>query len=503
MSTQLRLIAAGRNDFGQCGIAPRKHARHPYAIPPTVVRLPKLPKGASVQFIAAGQYHTLLIAQWRVYHAGNNEHGQRGNRTTDRVPHPDFFVVPGITSAVFAACGAYFNTVKLADETVMSWGCGDEGQLGRDGDPTRPLPIPGLKDVVTIAAGYDFVFVIRRGGEVFCWGNNEKGQLCLGQPGGIRRTPQRVELLCGAAVQIALSAEAGIALCSDGAVRAWGILDGMLADGSGSWNRSRGCVPLAIDLGGPCRLVAAGGQHFAALSSTSVLHTWGYLSHGQLARLGNAELPAPAVLPGDHGTPSEVCCSAICTFIKGSAWTVCGNGAYFGCGSAIVLRPRRPASTGKPFTGSRASHVFYLEDGDEEGTTAVSGVLRVAGKELFEGDLDTPLCELGVAAESTVEVMRIPATAGPGGAAVSTRTGLQIYVKAPTLGAADLICVELHPEATACQLVTAVAEHLELCRSSPSPAVSEESSQEASVPPACTSGESTTGTSRDGRCSIQ
>eukprot|EP01062_Namystynia_karyoxenos_P040315 TRINITY_DN29410_c0_g1_i1.p2 TRINITY_DN29410_c0_g1~~TRINITY_DN29410_c0_g1_i1.p2 ORF type:complete len:131 (+),score=17.42 TRINITY_DN29410_c0_g1_i1:715-1107(+) len=93
----------------------------------------------------------------------------------------------------------------------------------------------------------------------------------------------------------------------------------------------------------------------------------------------------------------------------------------------------------------------------------VSGVLSASGRELTEEDFPTPLSDAGVSADCVVELLRVPplppAAAGAAGSPVAA--ALAIYVDASRFGMTDLICVELHPDATV-DLVAAAADSLGL-----------------------------------------
>ena len=51
--------------------------------------------------------------------------------------------------AVEIACGASFNVARMRDGSVMSWGLGESGQLGR-GEPPVLRPDPHSRNYDTI-----------------------------------------------------------------------------------------------------------------------------------------------------------------------------------------------------------------------------------------------------------------------------------------------------------------------------------------------------------------
>eukprot|EP01062_Namystynia_karyoxenos_P023773 TRINITY_DN1920_c0_g1_i5.p1 TRINITY_DN1920_c0_g1~~TRINITY_DN1920_c0_g1_i5.p1 ORF type:complete len:737 (+),score=231.80 TRINITY_DN1920_c0_g1_i5:82-2292(+) len=329
--------AAGWNTLGQCGD------------PETTSGLGAL-AGAAVQQIAQGYQFTLIIILGRLYHAGSNEYGQRGNGRTDKDPHPDFAEIPLPALAVEVVCGAFFSLVLLENGIVLSWGDNAKKQLGRGGDGSVPLPVEGLGEVRHVYAGHDFAFVLLAGGEVRAWGRNDRGQLCLGRAGAAEGSPQRVAALCGRAAALALSSHAGIALFTDDCAVAWGGLNGRLADDTGGrWSAERCCLPLHLRLSA-VRTVGAGDNFLCAHLKDGPLVSWGDSDSGVLGRDGPTHVPTPVPFPGDEPIIDFFCLS-FCLFAQGpSGWAACGFGRCglpFGepssvCRLTLIPRPWVP-----------------------------------------------------------------------------------------------------------------------------------------------------------------
>eukprot|EP01062_Namystynia_karyoxenos_P011418 TRINITY_DN14082_c0_g1_i1.p2 TRINITY_DN14082_c0_g1~~TRINITY_DN14082_c0_g1_i1.p2 ORF type:complete len:263 (+),score=57.50 TRINITY_DN14082_c0_g1_i1:104-892(+) len=131
-------------------------------------------------------------------------------------------------------------------------------------------------------------------------------------------------------------------------------------------------------------------------------------------------------------------------------------------------------------TAAAARRVRFA--GDEEGDERPRGrpLLRVAGAEATTAQLDTPLSDIGLAAQCVVELLCRPrasafAAAGrqpahgcdaeaatpPGPSRERNASGgLQIWCHAPSLGAEQRVCVELAPDATVGELAAAAALQL-------------------------------------------
>lgn len=106
------------------------------------------------------------------------------------------------------------------------WGRDDMGQLG-DGQASdgsrnaRGAPVGLDANVTHVAAGYLHACAVAAG-DVYCWGNNDSGQLGPDVMGTSSPTPQRVEL-GAAALQVSAGLYHSCALLDgDGGVRCWG-----------------------------------------------------------------------------------------------------------------------------------------------------------------------------------------------------------------------------------------------------------------------------------------
>jgi hypothetical protein len=91
------------------------------------------------------------------------------------------------------AAGAMHSLVLTESGEVYAWGDNEFGQLGLGDMVVRltPTKVEGLPKVKAVAAGYDHSLVLTESGEVYAWGWNDYGQLGLGDTED-RLTPTKV-----------------------------------------------------------------------------------------------------------------------------------------------------------------------------------------------------------------------------------------------------------------------------------------------------------------------
>ncbi len=105
-----------------------------------------------------------------------NTYGELGDGSLTPSAQP--VRVAGLTGVVQVAVGVFHSCARTSDGAVWCWGGGYYDQLGQPTiDPSRtPLRVPGLPAVDQIIAGCAGVCA-RAGDRVWCWGDNEVGEL--------------------------------------------------------------------------------------------------------------------------------------------------------------------------------------------------------------------------------------------------------------------------------------------------------------------------------------
>lgn len=207
----------------------------------------------------------------------------------------------------------------LLGNGVFGTGC-DTQPVGEGCRTLSPQKVPGLTDVVSIAAGWNTAYAITSDGSVYGWGWNAEGQLALGTQGGpacyqnwnlpncVALSPVRIPALAGAK-RIVGGLSTDYAVKADGSVAAWGWnAEGQIGNGSVGQDcvnhpDNLNCVvssPVAVfGLSGGVSDLAAGALFAEALMPDGMVRTWGSSRYGQVGRPDDSALPQP--VPGLAG----------------------------------------------------------------------------------------------------------------------------------------------------------------------------------------------------------
>jgi alpha-tubulin suppressor-like RCC1 family protein len=258
--------AWGNNQSGQLGNGNAPNDTN------TPVDVSGLGPSSGVVAVSAGDAHVLALkSDGSVWAWGNNQTGELGDGSAP-TDHDTPVAVSGLgpgSGVVAIASGGSFSLALKADGSVFAWGNNQSGQLGDGTAPTdQPTPVPvknlGPGGAVRIAAGSTTSYALRSDGTVLAWGNNGVGELGDGNAPQDKHTPQPIPGL-GNVVAIAAGSEHALALLGDGTVMAWG--DNALGQiGDGTTDRRLTPVKVSgIDPGSGVTAVLAGGGHSHAI----------------------------------------------------------------------------------------------------------------------------------------------------------------------------------------------------------------------------------------------
>ena len=138
-----------------------------------------------IKQIACGDYHTFILKNdGSVWSCGKNSSGQLGlGTTTDRSIFTQ--VTIDINDDVKQiACGSNYTFILKNDGSVWSCGINVYGQLGLGNNTTKntftQVTTNINNDVKQLACGENHTFILKNDGSVWSCGENDKGQLGLG-----------------------------------------------------------------------------------------------------------------------------------------------------------------------------------------------------------------------------------------------------------------------------------------------------------------------------------
>ena len=269
---------------------------------------------------AGSDFACALRASGRVLCWGENNMSATGEPTSGDLACDDGArcrpptALPGLTDIVQVAAGFAFACARRADGAVLCWGSNGAGTLGTGSSSpssrAAPAVVAGLPPAIDVVAGRETACarVKEDGGvRVYCWGENQHVLLARGGVGISVATP--LPQLDGAkAVSLATTATVACAILADDRVVCWGsnFAGGVLGHPA---SEDLGCVD------GPCNPNprAVGDTSFQVSALEVGYHAacarplaggvvcWGANEYGLLGRgppADSAERSTPAPVPG-------------------------------------------------------------------------------------------------------------------------------------------------------------------------------------------------------------
>ena len=172
--------------------------------------------------ITAGYEHSCALRQGGTISCwGDNWDAQLGNGTNDDSSVP--VQVANITDATAIIAGGEHSCALRQGGTVTCWGSNADGQLGngqRD-DSSVPVQVADITDATAITAGYDHSCALHPTGRISCWGNNTSGLLGDGQSDSHSSVPVQIAGITDA-VAITTGEEHFCVLRQGGTITCWG-----------------------------------------------------------------------------------------------------------------------------------------------------------------------------------------------------------------------------------------------------------------------------------------
>ncbi|HET8897407.1 MAG TPA: hypothetical protein VFN09_01305 [Rhodanobacteraceae bacterium] len=204
-----------------------------------------------------------------------------------------------LTHLVQIAPGGGHTCGLTQSHGVKCWGDNDWGQLGigNTAPSAYPVDVAGLvSGVESIGTGESHTCVLTEAGGVKCWGNNSDGELGLGSTGSPVTTPADVPALATDVKAISVGNHHTCALLLSGGVKCWGSnFYGELGNGSTADSPTPVDV---IGLGNGVKAISAGKAHTCALLDTGNIECWGNNGSGRLGDGTASDSSSPVAVLG-------------------------------------------------------------------------------------------------------------------------------------------------------------------------------------------------------------
>lgn len=235
---------------------------------------------------------------------GNNDVGQIGDgtRNVDRVTPVIVSLPTGKNPVSVSATGSASSHIcsTMDDGSLYCWGNNHYGQTGIGTEctynsyingcngaygistPTQ-VNLPVGRTAEAVATGFAHTCAILDDGSVWCWGNNNYGQLGVGNSsnsGNWRFSPSEVIMPSGtSAIAISLGDEHSCMVVDDGRLFCWGNNGyGQLGDGTSTSKN----IPTQILSIFQYISVSLGSSHSCAITTLKSLNCWGWNNYQQL-----------------------------------------------------------------------------------------------------------------------------------------------------------------------------------------------------------------------------
>jgi|GEM_PF-1344251 len=277
----------GRNRFGQLG-------DNSVSAKSTRASLVSKPSVAAFTSIATSSSHTCArMSDGSAWCWGDNNSGQLGDGTTTNSAGA-VQVTTDISNTLLSnvsviSVGNNASCALKSDRTVWCWGDNNEGQLGDRTTNNSSFAVQvkkfdntALNNVTALSVGTDHACAVISDGSAWCWGDNSDGATGAGATvasQGAVRVLKAVNVPLTGATAISAGTSHTCALLSDKTVWCWGLNTyGQL--GSGSTITSFVAIPTGLT--NIAILGQSSGNHTCAVSVINILSCWGANTYGQL-----------------------------------------------------------------------------------------------------------------------------------------------------------------------------------------------------------------------------
>ena len=249
----------------------------------------------AVSASTSGQHLCVLTQPGGVKCWGLNSDGQLGIGNTDY--QRSIVEVRGLPGKAIAISAGFEHVCAVLENgSVWCWGNNENGQLGDGTTISRMMPVKvqSIENATEVAAGHNFTCALTQGGAVKCWGN----EIHLGIETNADSTiPVNVEGFSSGVRSISAGSGHACAITANGGLKCWGNwFSGALGVGE-TYTSAR--TPMdVVGLTSGVEFVSAGGRHTCAIITGGNVKCWGDNQYGTLG-IGTDETSLlPVDVPG-------------------------------------------------------------------------------------------------------------------------------------------------------------------------------------------------------------
>ncbi|KAM8940137.1 LOW QUALITY PROTEIN: putative E3 ubiquitin-protein ligase HERC6 [Pelodytes ibericus] len=320
----------GNNNSGQLGLADRDTAEVHF----TENNFFQGKSGVK-KVVCGGQHSLFILDDGSIFSCGQNTYGQLGRKTN--ISTIDQIHALEAQTIVDVSCGTKHSVAVCNQGNIFTWG-EESGQLGsRQSKQIYSIPkmITGLSNtrIIQISCGHFHSIALSEDGRVFSWGQNNSGQLGLGNKIPSQPSPQFVKSLKGIPlVQVTAGGAQSFALSMLGTVFGWGRNNAGQLGFKSDVTKAGIFKPYAVSSLRNLNVVyiSCGNEHTAVLTKDGTVYTFGDDTYGQLGQSIKNSMAVPQMIGEYEGQVSQVACGSYHTLVY--VFT-CNGLVSFGYGS--------------------------------------------------------------------------------------------------------------------------------------------------------------------------